>query len=425
MGKVFALDFWMLLSTLSPVCQSSRKWQGPLFCAVMFDRTARFSVNFAILMLLLWATRLISVTTIQVGMARSLQLLGIIVAHFQFTHITHSDFKTERVGTVSAISSALYYAKGHEAEMSTTTRQFERSSFHLINQLVAREILRLSIMYTAVFTVFRPQNVPRCASRELRTVVLLSMVVFSFPISKYQTLTKMIRQSTPAAGKADTITVTLVTDMDLTATVDGSMVTISGLSNTDATSPVTLYGAGDDGETLFSDGTTQSRGAWSSGTLTLTVHTGLTVAAGTTYTFGFVVTNPASAQVSPTVNIEASGSATIASSAMAKPGTAIYGVTNGADPLLVVVPVLAFTISCAIMGHAQVSLQTRVLGAAAESTLCMSSIITFSSKVGCIWKILHACPVREIEERGRERERETERERERERERETERERER
>ncbi|MGB1876506.1 MAG: MBL fold metallo-hydrolase, partial [Rhodospirillaceae bacterium] len=64
------------------------------------------------------------------------------------------------------------------------------------------------------------------------------------------------------------------------------------------------------GDTLFSVGETQSRGAFSSGTLTLTVHTGLKVTAGTSYKFSFVVTNPDSAQTAPTVNIAASGSGT-------------------------------------------------------------------------------------------------------------------
>ena len=62
--------------------------------------------------------------------------------------------------------------------------------------------------------------------------------------------TKAIGQSTPANGLSNTITVTLVTDIDLKA-ADSSVVTISGLSNAVATSPVTLLDAGDDGETLF------------------------------------------------------------------------------------------------------------------------------------------------------------------------------
>ena len=54
--------------------------------------------------------------------------------------------------------------------------------------------------------------------------------------------------------------------------------------------------------------------------------------------FSFVVTNPDSAQTAPAVSIEASGSRAIASSAMAQPGTDLYGVTDGANTLLVVAP---------------------------------------------------------------------------------------
>ena len=57
------------------------------------------------------------------------------------------------------------------------------------------------------------------------------------------------------------------------------------------------------------------------------------------------MTNTATAQSSPAVSVSAAiedGSSnsvgSIASAAMAKPGTALYGVANGADPLTVVVP---------------------------------------------------------------------------------------
>ena len=52
---------------------------------------------------------------------------------------------------------------------------------------------------------------------------------------------------------------------------------------------------------------------------------------GTTYTFSFVVTNPSTAQGARTVNIEASGSGTIASSNMVQDPGDLYGVTNGAS----------------------------------------------------------------------------------------------
>ena len=149
--------------------------------------------------------------------------------------------------------------------------------------------------------------------------------------------TKAIGQSNPAAGASNTITVTLVADATLAA-ADSSKVTLSGLDGAVASSPITLLDAGDDGETIFSDGTTHGKGAWDSGTLTLTVNRSASLEALTNYTFRFQITNPASAKTSPTIHIAALGTTAIESAAMTKPGTALYGVANGADPLTVVVP---------------------------------------------------------------------------------------
>ena len=124
--------------------------------------------------------------------------------------------------------------------------------------------------------------------------------------------TKAIGQSNPLAGGANTITVTLVANAHLAA-MDNSVVTILGLTNAVATTPIALSDRGDDCETIFSDGTTQGKGAWNSDTLTLNVHTGWTLTSGTTYTFAFQITNPSSAQASPAINIEASGTASFTS----------------------------------------------------------------------------------------------------------------
>jgi hypothetical protein len=182
--------------------------------------------------------------------------------------------------------------------------------------------------------------------------------------------TKIIGQSNSAAGASNTITVTLVSDTALLAT-GGSVVTVSGLNGAFASSPVTLVDAGDDGETIFSDGTTQGKGAWSSGTLTLTVSSGGTLVASTTYTFRFQITNPATAQLSPAISIAASGTATIASAAMAKPGTALYGVPNGADPLTVVVPSLSLK-----------SIQQSTPVSGATNTLTVSLTANFNLATG-------------------------------------------
>jgi hypothetical protein len=176
-----------------------------------------------------------------------------------------------------------------------------------------------------------------------RTIKLFSLLGLASNITAagaQSFTTKAIGQSNPVAGASNTITVTLVSDTALAA-ADGSTVTVSGLIGGVASSPVTLIDAGNGGETIFSDGTTQGTGAWSSGTLTLTLHNGESVVASTTYTFRFQITNPESATASPTINIAASGTATIASAAMTKPGTELYGVANGADPLTVVVPIFS------------------------------------------------------------------------------------
>jgi hypothetical protein len=207
-------------------------------------------------------------------------------------------------------------------------------------------------------------------SYKIRAVLILIMLIHCRSVSAQSFTTKAIGQSNPVAGASNTITVTLVSDTALAA-ADGSAVTVSGLTGVVASSPVTLVDAGDDGETIFSDGTTQGRGAWSSGTLTLTVHSGGSVVASTTYTFKFVITNPASANTSPTINIQASGTATIASAAMTKPGTALYGVANGADPLTVQVP--SFSVK---------SIQQSTPMSGATNTLTVSLTANFNLATG-------------------------------------------
>lgn len=113
-------------------------------------------------------------------------------------------------------------------------------------------------------------------------------------------------QDNPLSSRSKTITVTLETDSSLAAT-NGSVVTISGLKNALASSPIILLDERNNGETIFSDGMTQGQVVWNYGTLTLTVHTGLTLAAGTTYTFSFTLTNPLSSQSAQAVVIKASG----------------------------------------------------------------------------------------------------------------------
>ena len=174
---------------------------------------------------------------------------------------------------------------------------------------------------------FFPSSVP--------VFFLLFALIHLQPVSALEFTTRAIGQSTPVPGQTNRFTVSLVTDTTLTETASSS-ITISGLAGASAPASVDLVDAGNDGKIIFSDGTTTGKGAWSSGTLTLTVVGNMT--AGTTYSFGFDVTNPSSAQTSPTINVAASGSATLSLAAMTKPGSQLFGVANGADPLTVVVP---------------------------------------------------------------------------------------
>ena len=149
---------------------------------------------------------------------------------------------------------------------------------------------------------------------------------------------RKIGQSNPLAGGSNTITVTIQSNVNLAQATDSSVVTISGLTNAPDAASLGLTSVESSGADLFSDGTTQGKGALSSGTLTLTVHTGQTVAAGTQYAFSFTITNPSSAQGAASAVIAASGTASFAQAAMVAPGSALLGVANGADPLVVVVP---------------------------------------------------------------------------------------
>ena len=98
------------------------------------------------------------------------------------------------------------------------------------------------------------------------------MVVPEFDVRK-------IGQSNPLAAGSNTITVTIQSNVNLAQATDSSVVTISGLTNAPDAASLALTSVESSGADLFSDGATQGKGALSSGTLTLTVHTGQTVAA--------------------------------------------------------------------------------------------------------------------------------------------------
>ena len=164
----------------------------------------------------------------------------------------------------------------------------------------------------------------------------LLVVVPEFDVRK-------IGQSNPLAGGSNTITVTIQSNVNLAQATDSSVVTISGLTNAPDAASLGLTSVESSGADLFSDGSNQGKGALSSGTLTLTVHTGQTVAAGTQYAFSFTITNPASEQTFATPTIAASGTASFATSrgAMSTDIADRYGVADGGKPMTVIVPSLS------------------------------------------------------------------------------------
>jgi len=148
---------------------------------------------------------------------------------------------------------------------------------------------------------------------------------------------KSIGQSTPIPGTTNRITATLISDTDLLA-ASGSVVTMPGLSTAIASNPMPLLAVSENGAIIFSDGTIGGHGVCNVGTLTLTIHSATNLRAGITYVFAFDITNPATANTSPTIYIEASGVMSIVSPPMTVPDLLRYSVRNGANPLQVEVP---------------------------------------------------------------------------------------
>ena len=143
-----------------------------------------------------------------------------------------------------------------------------------------------------------------------------------------------VGQSMPLVSASNTITVTLEGNVDFPAT---STITLSGLAGTQTADDAALVVGGADGG-LFG-----SAGDWSdSGTLILTVDS-VALSAGTSYTVSFSVQNTATAQGAVTVSVSASlDSGGVDDSPLGidmNPDTGfMLGVTNGASPLLTVVP---------------------------------------------------------------------------------------
>eukprot|EP00802_Teleaulax_amphioxeia_P009685 Tamp_09706.p1 GENE.Tamp_09706~~Tamp_09706.p1 ORF type:complete len:378 (+),score=62.33 Tamp_09706:95-1135(+) len=144
---------------------------------------------------------------------------------------------------------------------------------------------------------------------------------------------RKIGQSNPLASGSNTITVTIQTNVNL-AQADSSVVTITGLTGAPDRASLALTSVSNSAADLFTDGASQGKGVLSSETLTLTVHTGQTVAGGTQYVFSFVITNPSAAQDASAVSIAASGTASfpISRGVMTTDNPNRY-VTDGGKPL--------------------------------------------------------------------------------------------
>jgi hypothetical protein len=164
----------------------------------------------------------------------------------------------------------------------------------------------------------------------------LTVVVPSFSL-------KSIQQSNIMAGVPNTLRVSLTANFNLAT---GSKVTITGLTGSQTADTGNLAVS----STSNLLGTT---GAWTqaSGQLVLTAASGGT-ASGTACVMTFVLYNPDVAQASPAVSVVAAiedGSSNsvglIASAAMTKPGTALYGLANGADPITVIMHAISVTTS--------------------------------------------------------------------------------
>ena len=187
-----------------------------------------------------------------------------------------------------------------------------------------------------ILAVSSHSTIPRRPS-QISVIMIVITIMQSLLIDGASFTTKAIGQSTPMPGATNRMTVTLISDSDLRAS--DSLITISGLEAAIAASPIPLLDLSDGSEMIFSDGTAGGQGVWKAGTLTIKIISGAILSAGTIYILAFDVTNPATANTSPTIYVEASGTTSIASSPMTVPNLTQYGVRNGMNPLQVEVPV--------------------------------------------------------------------------------------
>eukprot|EP00961_Rhodomonas_salina_P165986 2236630-Rhodomonas_salina.2 len=150
-------------------------------------------------------------------------------------------------------------------------------------------------------------------------------------------LDRTIGQSSPVESFNNTLTVTLVTNVDLTEDVH---ITISGLSGARASRSLELQTSS---LNLFCNPSTgeANSGSWDGFLFALTLRpcTNMVVAPDTEVIVSFDVQNPAEEQDSPEIVISAAGDdVVIATTPMIKDSRPLVGIAGGARPLFVVLP---------------------------------------------------------------------------------------
>ena len=152
-------------------------------------------------------------------------------------------------------------------------------------------------------------------------------------------LNKSMAQSYPFSGSLNMITVTICLNFDMYGS-DNSVITLSNIRGAVAANYVQLSSVpnGNAGETLFSNGSTPGWGLWENGTLKLHVGPKAVISYKVVYAFSFAVTNPPYSQSAPSISIQASGTGTIPMGTVNTPNQMLMGVTNGSNPLEVLVP---------------------------------------------------------------------------------------
>jgi hypothetical protein len=141
---------------------------------------------------------------------------------------------------------------------------------------------------------------------------------------------KLITQSSPVVSTANTITVSLISDVSLSA---NTTITITGFGDANVNSPLLLSSVsdGNEGERFFSTATLTSSASFTNGQVLLTVAADKVLNASTAYAFSFVIQNPSNIPNAASISIE-TDSIIVAMDTVNEP---LLGVVNGRNPLVI------------------------------------------------------------------------------------------